>query len=171
MNRHRFHLIGELDNDRVKETLAWLHEADANDPHCDIEFVITSPGGDMNASSAIFSELEAMSIRGEGSHHVHTKVRGIAGSGASLILQAGDLRTAGVFDCIHMHRPIFSCTDMTLRDVELEMDFCHEWADLFTDVVLERCVLDRAEFEHRLNSEWTVRGEEAYSLGLIDAVC
>ena len=59
------------------------------------EVCLNTEGGNMEAGTAIYSELVSHSVRGGGTHHVTTRVRGQAASCGALILQAGDRRIAG----------------------------------------------------------------------------
>jgi ATP-dependent protease ClpP protease subunit len=94
----RIYCEGEINDEVSREVLEQLYEIRCEDPGCDIEFVINSQGGNVIEGSAIYSELYSMSRQGFGEHWITTVVRGMAGSIATLLVQAGDNRIAGHLD-------------------------------------------------------------------------
>lgn len=114
----RFNLFGYLNDEVAKAMIEALWEQDNEDQTAVWEVCINSEGGDMEAGTAIFSELRSYSLRGGGNHHVITRVRGQAASCGSLILQAGDTRIAGKMDAIMLHEPLLSFEDATVGRVK-----------------------------------------------------
>lgn len=168
---HRFNIFGYLDAEAAAEAISIMWEADCQDPHSAWDVVINSEGGDMEAGTAIFSELRAHSTRGGGTHWVTTRVRGQAASCGSLVLQAGDRRIAGKLDYIMLHEPLMSFADASLQRVRDELDQAQSWLDLYLDVMMERAKEPRSMFETNIaNRDWWVNAATALQIGLIDEV-
>jgi len=168
---HRFAINGYLDAEAAAGFLAEMWEADAEDRSADWEVVVNTEGGDMDAGTAIFSELRAHSLRGGGNHRVIVIVRGQAASCGSLIVQAGDHRVAGKLDYLMLHEPVMSFEDAPLARVEVELAQAKSWTKNFIDIVMERGKLARFEIELCLTGrDWWLSGAEALEAGLIDEV-
>lgn len=167
----RFHLFGYLDEEAASEFIQSMWEQDCEEPQSVWDVVLNTEGGDMEAGTAIFSELRAHSERGGGSHYVITHVRGQAASCGSLILQAGDYRTAGKMDYIMMHEPLITFQDATLQRVRDELAQADSWTSNFLDVICERGTTGRDFFAQKIaGRDWWLSSCEALELGLIDEV-
>lgn len=167
----RYHLTGELDERRAKKVVRHLTELDAEDPHADWEITISSHGGDMFASNAIFTELSSYATLGGGTHRVITKVRGRAASGASLIFQAGDLRVGSAMDSLMLHEPILSFGSVPLNAVRDYVAECEEWLDRYADIYLRRSTLSREEFFDNITGRnWVVWMDRAVEFGFADVL-
>lgn len=167
----RFSLNGYIDAEVAETFIHSLWEADGNDSQAVWEVVVNTEGGDMEAGTAIFSELRSYSIRGGGTHHVVVRVRGQAASCGSLIVQAGDYRIAGKLDYLMLHEPVMTFEDAPLARVEVELAQAKSWTRNFIDIVMERGRLARWEIEMGMNGrDWWLSGAEALEVGLIDEV-
>lgn len=167
----RFHLFGYIDEEAAAKFITTMWETDNEDPSAIWEVCLNTEGGDMEAGTAVFSELRAYSERGGGSHHVIVRVRGQAASCGFLILQAGDYRTAGIMDYIMVHEPLMTFTDASLRRVKDELDQAESWTTNMIHVVMERATKPRSFYENNIeNRDWWMSAQEAFEYGLIDEV-
>lgn len=172
LNIVRFNLFGYIDGETAAAFVDAMWEKDNEDTSSVWEIVINSEGGDMEAGTAIYSEIASYSERGGGSHYVFTKVRGQAASCASLILQAGDYRMAGRMDYIMSHEPLLSFEDATMQRVKDELSQAQSWTDNFLDILAERGKKDRAYYSKELcgGRDWWVGSTKAYNIGLVDEI-
>lgn len=172
LNMVRFNLFGYIDQESAAAFVEALWEKDFDDPTSVWEIVINSEGGDMEAGTAIFSELSSYSERCGGTHYIVTRVRGQAASCASLIVQAGDERTAGKMDYIMCHEPLMTFEDATLRRVKDELSQALSWTYNFCETLAERSEHDAAFFADQLSGgrDWWLSSSEALALGMIDDI-
>lgn len=171
LNIVRFNLFGYIDADMSSRFIQALWEQDNEDTGAVWEVVINTEGGDMEAGTAIFSELRAYSERCGGSHYIIVRVRGQAASCGSLILLAGDYRTAGKMDSIMFHEPLMTFSDASLRRVKDELEQAESWTTNLIDIIMERATKSRAFYEGEIeNRDWWVTAADAFEYGLIDEV-
>lgn len=140
---YRVYLDGEIDDDKAREIIEELNVAHTEYPGCDIDFVINSQGGTVPDGVAIFSELRSMSERCGGEHFVTTKIRGMAGSIATLIFQAGDERVGGLMDYQIWHEQVVSAQCQFISHVKRSIADMEAHEELFLDVVMERAKVSR----------------------------
>lgn len=166
-----YHLTGPLDEKAARKCIAALRGMNDASPNAPWVFTISSEGGLVTAGTAIYSELHSYSIRGGGSHHIFTKVRGQAASAASLVFQAGDTRLMGKLDRIVLHEPQLTVQEMPLYEIRQTVAEYDMWLDLYTDVHLRRSNFDRQAFRNNMvATDWVVHGESAVELGFADAL-
>lgn len=172
LNIVRFNLFGYIDAESASAFVDALWEKDSEDTGAVWEVVINSEGGDMEAGTAIFSELASYSERMGGTHYVMTRVRGQAASCASLILQAGDNRSAGKMDYIMCHEPLMTFEDATLQRVKDELSQAISWTQNFCEVLADRSDHDPEFFAGQLatGSDWWLSAQDALVIGMIDEI-
>jgi len=172
LNIQRFNIFGYIDAEFAAAFIAALWDKDNEDTTDVWEIVINSEGGDMEAGTAIYSEIAAYSERCGGSHYVMTKVRGQAASCASLILQAGDHRSAGVMDYIMSHQPLLSFEDATMQRVKDELAQAESWTENFLNILTERGGKERDYYKGQLafGRDWWLSSQEALECGMIDEI-
>lgn len=166
-----YYLDGEIDEDKARHAIESLHAIHEDDPSCDIEFIINSQGGCLPDGTAVYSVLHGLSNNGGGEHYVITKVRGMAGSIATLLVQAGDWRVQGPLDFQIWHEPMLNATDEFLTDLQGRINDMREYERRFVDIVMDRAKVDRLEIENLgINQDRFIMGDEALRLGLVDEV-
>jgi ATP-dependent protease ClpP protease subunit len=171
LNLIRFNLFGYLTEEVARGMIEAFWEQDNDDQTAVWDVCINSEGGDMAAGTAIYSELRSYSLRGGGGHQVITRVRGQAASCGSLILQAGDVRIAGVMDSIMLHEPLLSFDDATLQRVRDELLQAECWTESYLDVIMERALEGRDFFAANITGrDWWITAQNALAYGLIDEV-
>lgn len=168
---YRVYLDGYITEKKARRTIGELYGAASEYPGCAIEFVINSQGGCIPDGTAIYSELRAMSERGGGEHHVTTKVRGMAGSIATLIFEAGDLRVGGPLDVLIYHESKLTLHNeftSSIRNRLVDMD---RWDNFYIDTLMERATASREEIlalNGPVDREITI--PQAVEYGLADRV-
>lgn len=168
---YRVYLDGSIDEDKAREVIADLHYASTTYPGCEIEFIINSGGGTIADGTAIYSELRAMSERGGGEHFVTTKIRGMAGSIATLIFEAGDRRVGGPLDYLMYHEAKICTTDEFVSSVTRRIADLAAWEEACLSILMERATVPAkviAALTGPVDREMLI--SEAISLGLADAI-
>lgn len=168
----RFNLFGYVDEDAAAEFIQSMWLQDANDETAVWEVVLNTEGGDMEAGTAIYSEICSYSERSGGNHFVIVKVRGQAASCGALILQAGDYRIAGKMDYIMLHAPLMTFQDATMQRVHDELSQAQSWTRNFITVVAERSEQPPEFFAENIRAgrDWWLSSQEALEIGLIDEI-
>lgn len=167
---YRIYLDGEITEKKARKVIEELYWASSEYPFCTIEFVINSQGGNMYDGTAIYSELYSMSQQGGGDHYVITKARGMVGSVATLIFQAGDERVGGTMDALVFHEPTMHFDYAYLSEVQERVLGCHQFVQAFLDVVEARGA-DRDVMSGRIGpADVIIRMPEAIELGLADRI-
>lgn len=169
----RCYFHGEVNDDSVAKLIKSFTYWDAEYPLSKWELTINSGGGYMYAGNAAYSELRRHSVGGGGTHHVTTRVAGIAASGGELLYQAGDHRVGGALDMLMIHGPLASYEDSTVAEIRIDLDRCDKWMSRVASLHLARTdMVTRAEFMEHLQSgeDWWLYMDEAVELGLADEV-
>lgn len=166
-----YHFAGDVDHDSVTDCLTQLKYWDRNAPECPFNIELTSQGGSVWDGCRLFDYLVDWSLRSGGSHEVTIRVRGIAASMASVLLQAADHRVMGPGSVLMIHEsamnPGFgrkSALEDALRALEVE--------EKFSDPIFaERAGLSVEEFRdlYRRRDLW-LTPNEALAIGFIDAI-
>lgn len=167
----RVYLDGSICEKTARRTIANLHEIHAADEHAPIEFIINSQGGVLVDGTAIYSELAAMSLRLGGTHHITTKVRGMCASVATVIYQAGDVRSGGALDIFVFHEQMFHFSGEWLSDAAQRVSDAMKWEDKFLDILMERATAPRNIIAALTGpKDRVLLMHEAVALGLADSV-
>lgn len=95
----------EVSRKSVNTCLRTLEAWHRQDPDCDMEIRINSPGGSVIHGMSLVDQLTHFSIRGGGSHKLTIRVRGFAASMAAIILQTADVRLMGSEAYLMVHEP------------------------------------------------------------------
>lgn len=134
----RYDFNGYVDERKARKTIKDLRAIAADDPGCDIEFVINSPGGHVTEGTAIYDELYRMSERGGGCHHITTRVQGMAASMATLIFEAGDFRTGGPLDLLVYHETKMCAEDEFMSHLQARIDALKAWDAEYYRILAKR---------------------------------
>ena len=127
----------------------------------EIEVQINSPGGDAFEGVAIFNLLRAHPAK------IHTRVDGLAASAASLVAQAGDVRTmlTGAEMMIHEAWGITIGPEQDHRD---NADALHKLSRNYASLYGERSGRDPDGFYDLMKAETWFTHDEAVEAGLAD---
>lgn len=147
-----------------------------NDPGCEIELVITSPGGSVISGMALYDYIQT--LRREG-HKVTTIALGMAASMGGILLQAGDVRAMGKEAVILIHEISTvawgKATDL-IDELSLVNIFQNRILDIFAERAAEAGVngtasdpMTRKEFAKKWNrTDWWVDSASALKWGIVD---
>lgn len=154
--------------DRLLHAMSLWHQ---HDPAAPWTIYLNSTGGSVFAGNSIIDELIAHSRRGGGTHDVTIKVRGVALSMGSLILQAGDHRVIGRNSMLMIHKgsDVMAGTADDIADMA-------EWFKRDTDWMINYFLdrtdrITRAQFHAKIRrKDWWLNSTEALDLGFVDTV-
>lgn len=116
IRQERFDLLGdyyhhvhyfdeEVNRKSVNTCMRTLEAWHRQDPTCDMEIRINSPGGSVIHGMSLVDQLTHFSKRGGGSNQLTIRVRGFAASMAAIILQTADVRLMGSEAYLMVHEP------------------------------------------------------------------
>lgn len=160
--------VGEKKARRLMESLHYIHE---ESPTAPIEVIISSRGGTICHGTAVYSTLAAMSERKGGSHHITTVVRGQCASIATLIYQAGDVRTGGAADSFVFHEPTLWFHGEWISDAAQRIQDELRLQEIALDILMERATAPRSIIEQLEGpKDRVILMKEAVALGLADCI-
>lgn len=164
-------ISGEIDEEQARTLMESLHYIHDDSPTAPIEVIISSRGGTVSDGTAVYSTLAAMSERKGGSHHITTVVRGLCGSIATLVYQAGDVRTGGKADMFIFHEPTMYFNGEWLSDAVQRVQDELKLQAMAMDIFMERATAPRSIIEHLEGpKDRVILMHEAVALGLADMV-
>jgi ATP-dependent protease ClpP protease subunit len=132
-----------------------------------ITLVISSPGGSVFDGWVLFDHLRALSAQG---HKITTVVRGMAGSMAAILTQAGDKRVIGPESYLVIHEPSSMAWGKT-SDLIDELDVMKRLTRQAEDVFARRSKLSAKEIKAKtLKKDWYVDAKQSKALGFVDAI-
>lgn len=156
----------------VRQAIGVLRRWHRENPSCDIEVIINSPGGDVMAGMALFDEITSLSIHGGGSHFVTTKIRGLAASMGAILSQAGDARVMGPEGYLMIHEAS-TLTWGKVGQIKDEIGLLDRMSDRVTKIFTERSAgkTKPAAFKKLWDRKdaW-LTSEEALKHGFIDTI-
>ena len=132
-----------------------------------ITLVISSPGGSLFDGWVLFDHLRALSAEG---HEITTLVRGMAGSMAGILTQAGDVRVIGpeAYVVIHEASSFAGGTTSEMRDQQELIEQLNAQA---LSVFTRRSKLNAKEIAKRTyKRDWYITAKECKALGIMDRI-
>lgn len=162
-----FRLYGSVDSNSMERLrIATARYAAAN-PKGPITFIISSGGGGVFDGYVLFDQLRALS---EAGHHITTVIRGIAGSMAGVLSQAGDTRIMGPEAYIVIHEASMGAwgkaSDLG-ESVELLKRLCRQSEEVYA----RRSTLTAAQIRARsVKTDWYINAKQAKEFGFVDQV-
>jgi len=159
-------------DDSVKACITQLSTWSRNDPACDIEIRLNSPGGSIMDGFALIDFVLDLRTKG---HLITTKALGLAASMAAVILQAGDNRVMGPNAILLIHEgslgAIGSFGEVEDRIKLMEKLHSRIW-ELFASRAKPINPKTTVTFLKKLAKRTDVwlTAEEAMKLGLVDSV-
>lgn len=157
----------------VNKLLRAIHVWHMHDPGLPWTINLNSVGGSVYAGNALIDELIAHSLRGGGTHEITIKVRGVAASMASMILQAADVRVIGPNSQLMLHKGgtgLHGMIDVDSLSDELQWQL--NSTDWMIKLFLSRTdKLTRPEMLTKMDRrDWWMSSDEAIKLGLADVI-
>ena len=128
-----------------------------------ITLYIFSPGGSVLHGFSLYDTLRTLS---EAGHEVTTVIRGFAGSMASVIFLAGDVRRIGAESIIHQHE-VSSMAYGKASDLGEEVAFTKRLGDKIARIYETRTKMTVRSFKAKtVKKEWYADAQEALALGI-----
>ena len=166
-NSGTFRLYGSVDMssvERLRLNTARYATAYPGEP---ITLVISSPGGSVFDGWVLFDHLRALSAQG---HKITTIVRGMAGSMAAILTQAGDTRIIGPESYLVIHEPSSVAWGKT-SDLIDELDVMKRLTRQAEDIFARRSKLSAKEIKAKtLKKDWYIGAKESKALGFSDKI-
>ena len=162
-----FRLYGEVEGVSMERLRIATARYAAAYPKGPITLIISSPGGSMFDGLVMFDQLRALSADG---HKITTIVRGMAGSMAGVLAQAGDVRVIGPESYLVIHEPSSMAWGKT-SDMIDELAVMKRLTRQAEDVFSRRSKLTAKEIKAKtLKTDWYVDSKLAKSLGFADRI-
>lgn len=155
--------------DKFLRALSVWHRVD---PQAPWTIYLNSVGGSIYAGNSMIDELIAHSIRGNGTHYVTIKVRGVALSMGSLILQAADERVMGANSMLMIHRGSVELGSRTAEEITDLAEWFRRDTDWMISYFLKRTSqITRPEFLRNIDHrDWWLNSDEAKAIGFVDRI-
>lgn len=156
----------------VKECIQTLTVWARQDPACDIELQINSPGGSIFDGLALVDFIR--SLQGKG-HRVRTVALGMAASMGGVLLQVGDERVIGKNAMLLIHQGSLGAVG-DYGQVEDRVKLMEHFHDRILDLFVERAKsinpkTTKAFIQKRWNrTDWWIPAQEAIDLGFADTI-
>jgi len=176
---HQLHFAAPVDYKSVDKALQQLAVWDRQNPECDINITINSPGGDAIAGLHLFDQLVAYSLRGVdgkgtggGHHKVTVTVRGHAASMAGILLQAADERVIGPTSWLMIHE-ISAGTGGKIGEIKDDYEWfkvmCEQIAEVF--VVRSGGKISAKDFAAKwTDRNWWINAKDSLKFGFVDRI-
>ena len=162
-----FRLYGAIDACSMERLRISTGRYAAACPDEPITLVISSGGGSVFDGWVLFDHLRALSAQG---HKITTLVRGMAGSMAAVLTQAGDVRIIGPESYLVIHEPSSVAWGKT-SDLIDELDMMKRLTRQAEDVFARRSKLSAKEIKAKtLKRDWYVASKECKTLGFVDRI-
>jgi ATP-dependent Clp endopeptidase proteolytic subunit ClpP len=171
-HHHVYRFEGDVTQKSVNSCLCTLDAWHREDPECDMEIRINSPGGSVIHGMSLVDQLTQYSLRGNGTHKVTITVRGFAASMAAIILQTADVRRMGSEAYLLVHEPSGVAEGSTgdLKDMVKWFDLMgNRIAQLFVSRANGKISLDEFQTLWQRRDVW-LDSEEALSYGFVDVI-
>lgn len=156
----------------VKAAIHQLTTWSRQDPKCEIEIQINSPGGGIVEGFALIDFLDDLRDKG---HPVNIIALGMAASMAGIILQSGDSRVMGKNAILLIHEAQFGARG-TFGEVEDEVKLVKMMQERILDIFEARAKpINKKTTKAYLRrnwkrTNWWLSADQALELGLVDEV-
>lgn len=165
---HHVYVFDEpVGSSSVKKCISQLTEWMRNNPGCDIELIIDSPGGSVIDGMHLWDFLSIVKARG---HRLTTTALGYAASMGGILLQAGDVRVLGRQSYVLIHEVSFGAGGK-IGEVEDEVAFVKKIQERVLDIFAERSNLSKSKLRTmwRRKDVW-LDSDECLKYKLVDEV-
>jgi len=126
---------------------------------------LNSPGGDVFAAHAIYTQLKTSKARKE------VIVDGVAASAATIIMMAGDVVKAPSNALIMIHNPaVFAYDYMTEADLVQLTEAVRTVKDSILEAYMQKATVSKDELSDMMDETKWMTGSEAKDIGLVDKV-
>jgi len=132
-----------------------------------ITLIISSPGGSLFDGWVLFDHLRALSAEG---HEITTLVRGVAGSMAGILTQAGDVRVIGPESYVVIHEAS-SMGWGKASEMKEQADLIEQLNAQALGVFARRSKLTVKEIVKRTyKKDWYIGAKDCKALGIMDKI-
>lgn len=169
---HTYYFDEEVSRKSVNTCLRTLEAWHRQDPSCEMEIRINSPGGSVIHGMSLVDQLTHFSLRGGGDHKLTIRVRGFAASMAAIILQTADVRLMGSEAYLLVHEPSGVAEGSTgdIKDVAKWFDVMSERiARLFVNRAAGKISLEDFQNLWQRRDVW-LDSNESLNYGFVDAI-
>ena len=164
---HLYRFDGEVSKSSVQRCIKRLTEWSRLDPKCDMEIVLSSPGGEIISGFELFDFMQGLREKG---HKLTTGSLGYAASMAGILLQAGDVRWIGHQSWMMIHRAAFGAYGKTF-EIEDEVRFVRRIEERILDIFHLRSNLTKNKIKRNWDrKDWWISADECVDWGLVDEV-
>lgn len=162
----------DVNEGSVKQCISQLQTWARQEPGCDIEIQINSPGGDIVEGFALIDFLDDLREKG---HTINIVALGMAASMAGVILQSGTTRIMGKNALLLIHEAAFGAAGSfgKVEDrVKLVKIMQNRILDIFADRAAEINPKTTKKFIERNweRKDWWMDAKTALGLGFVDEV-
>ena len=164
--KNRIVFLGTPVNDQVANVIvAQLLYLNQEDPERDIQLLINSPGGVINAGLAIYDTMQYIQAP------VSTIAVGLAASMGTILLTAGakGKRLALPNATIHLHQPLGGVQGQA-ADIEIEAREILRMRDLLNGILKRHTKMDDEQIARYTDRNFYMTPEVAMEFGVIDEV-
>ena len=165
---HLVYVFDEAVDDRsVKSCIQQLTRWSRQQPKCDIEIQINSPGGSVFDGFALVDFIRDLREKG---HEITMVAYGMAASMAGVILQAADKRAMGVNCLLLIHEGSFGAIG-NVGEVEDRVEMMKLLHKRVLALFAERSNLSEAQIARRWHrKDWWLTADTALKHGFIDEI-
>ena len=159
-------LRGVLDDDLASTVTAQLLFLESEAPDRDIQLYINSPGGSLTAALSIYDAMQYVGPK------VATLCTGLAASGASLLLGAGDpgSRMSLPHAQILIHQPFTQGMQGQATDIQIHAQEILRQREQLARIYAKHSGRPLEEVERAMERDFFMTPEEAKAWGLIDLI-
>ena len=162
-----FRLYGGVDPASMERLRMSTARFAAAYPKAPITVIISSPGGSVFDGFVLLDHLRALS---DGGHKITTVVRGVAGSMAAVLTQAGDTRVIGPESYLVIHEPS-SMAWGTTSDMSDQVELMKTLRAQMERVFIRRSKVTAKMIKvNTAKRDWYVGAKDCKALGLVDRV-
>ena len=162
-----FRLYGDVDSVSVERLRQATARYAAAYPKLPITLIISSPGGSVFDGFILLDHLRALSAEG---HKITTVVRGMAGSMAAVLTQAGDVRIIGPESYLVIHEPSSAAWGKT-SDMIDEVDVMKRLSRQMEELFARRSKMSAKEIKAKtLKKDWYINAKESKTYGFCDRI-
>lgn len=164
---HVYVFDDDVSDQSVKRCITYLSTWARQEPGCDIEIQINTPGGSIFAGLALVDYIRGLRTAG---HRITAVAYGMAASMGAVILQAADVRVIGDNSFLLIHEgSLFASGDFgTVQDELAMMNKLH---GKILDLFASRSRLTKEEIKANWSRrDWWLSSDEAIKDGLVDEV-
>jgi ATP-dependent Clp protease, protease subunit len=157
---------GVIDDELASAVTAQLLFLENEAPERDIQIYINSPGGSLTASLSIYDAMQYVAPK------VGTLCTGLAASGASILLAAGDqgMRMSLPHAQILIHQPFTQGIQGQATDIQIHAQEILRQRQQLAGLYAKHCDRQLEDVERAMERDFFMTPEQAKDWGLVDLI-